>query len=128
MSNQLESNQTTKGTFRCNKSLLEEYDEQIGDKSRSEAIRQHMREVVGQPADGVQLPEESLLRDGFEAIRQSAGPDGTIPTSTAKSRVAESTRVKQSDALRTVIKPLSNRGYVSVGDWGVLRINVGRYD
>jgi hypothetical protein len=132
MSNQLQSNQTTKTTIRINKSLLEQYDEHLGEKSRSEDIRQHIREVVGEPADGVVLPSEPLLRDGFEAIRKAADAHGIIPCGVAKSRVSEATRVDSDHARRTVIEPLVDRGYLTTisdkTDWGKLRVNVGRYE
>lgn len=121
MSNRFDTPDQTKVTIRCSKDLVEAYDDTLDDKSRSEAIREHMRERVGTAEDDA-LPENQLLRDGLQAIRQAAGPDGDIPTSVAKSRVAEATRVSNSDAIRTVIRPLDERGYLSVRTYGTLRV------
>jgi len=119
MSNRFETPDQTKVTIRCSQELVDAYDDTLEDTSRSEAIRQHMRETAGK-ADDDDLPENQLLRDGLTAIRQATDPDGRIPTSVAKTRVAEATRVKTSDAVRTVIRPLDERGYLSVVTYGTL--------
>lgn len=121
MSNRFETPDQTKVTIRCSQELVDAYDDTLEDTSRSEAIREHMQETAGKTDDD-SLPENQLLRDGLTAIRQATDPDGRIPTSVAKSRVAEATRVKTSDAVRTVISPLDERGYLSVVTYGLLRL------
>lgn len=121
MANRFDNRDQTTVTVRCGEDLVEAYDDSLDDKSRSEAIREHMRERTGK-AEKDTLPENQLLRDGLQAIRQATGPDVTVPTSVAKSRVAEATRVKPTDAVRTVIKPLDGCGYVSVVTYGKLRV------
>lgn len=122
MSNRFDTPDQTKVTIRCSKDLVEAYDDTLDDESRSEAIREHMRERAGKTHDD-NLPENQLLRDGLQAIRQATGPDGRVPTSVAKSRVAETTRVKSTDAVRTVIEPLDERGYLSVVTYGTLQVD-----
>ena len=121
MSNRFETPDQTKVTVRCSQDLVDAYDDTLDDKSRSKAIRQHMRERAGKAEDD-HLPENQLLRDGLTAIRQATDLERRVPTSVAKSRVAESTRVKTSDAVRTVIRPLEERGYLSVVIYGKLRV------
>jgi Arc/MetJ-type ribon-helix-helix transcriptional regulator len=122
MSNRFETPDQTKVTIRCSQELVDAYDDTLEDTSRSEAIRQHMRETAGK-ADEDNLPENQLLRDGLTAIQRATDPDGRVPTSVAKSRVSEATRVKTSDAIRTVISPLDERGYLSVVTYGTLRVD-----
>lgn len=122
MSNRFDPDDQTKVTIRCSQDLVDAYDDSLDDKSRSQAIREHMREQAGK-ADDDHLPENELLRDGLTAIRQATDPDGRVPTSVAKSRVAEATRVKTSDAVRTVISPLEECGYLSVVTYGQLRVD-----
>jgi len=122
MSNRFDTDDQTKVTVRCDQDLVDAYDDTLDDKSRSKAIRQHMRERTGK-AENDHLPENQLLRDGLTAIRQATDPEGCVPTSVAKSRVAEATRVKASDAIRTVIEPLDERGYLSVVTYGKLRVD-----
>jgi len=122
MANRFETPDQTKVTIRCSQDLVDAYDDTLDDTSRSEAIREHMRARAGKTDDD-NLPENQLLRDGLKAIRQATDPQGRVPTSVAKSRVAEATRVKASDAIRTVIEPLDERGYLSVVTYGTLRVD-----
>lgn len=122
MSNRFETPDQTKVTVRCDQNLVDAYDDTLDNKSRSKAIREHMRERAGKAEDD-NLPENQLLRDGLTAIRQATDPEGRVPTSVAKSRVAEVTRVKASDTIRTVIRPLDEKGYLSVVTYGQLQVD-----
>lgn len=124
MSKQLESNQTTSATVRVNKDLLEAYDAAIESRgeNRSQAIRDHMKRVAGHSTNEIEPPDEPLLRDGWEAIKNAADADGFIPCSVAKSRVAQQTRLTKDDVKRCVFKPLDRRGYIIPTGHGQLEI------
>jgi len=124
MSNELPSEQTTTVTVRVNKDLSEAYAamcEQQG-TSKSEAIRNHMKRKTGNTTDAVEPPAEDMLREGYEAIKSATGANGMIPTDVAKARVAEATRVSKQDAVRCVIRPLDNRGYIIPTGYGTLEV------
>jgi hypothetical protein len=121
MANRFDPPDQTKVTIRCNEDLVDAYDETLGDQSRSAAIREHMRERAGKTTED-DLPDNDLLREGLQAIREAADPDGHVPTTVAKSRVAESTRVKTDDSIRTVIRPLRERGFIEIVTYGKLRV------
>jgi len=124
MSKQIhEESSTRKVTIRVSESLIEEYDSAIGDeRSRSGAIRHHMRRTVGDFPEEIEPPHEPLLRNGWEALKQAANPNGYVPTRVAKSRIAEATRVKQSYAIHTVIQPLDERGYIRRVNFGKIQV------
>ncbi|MCD2199097.1 ribbon-helix-helix domain-containing protein [Halobacterium sp. KA-4] len=110
-----ESN-TKRVTVRVPKQLVEEYDDALDEagKNRSQAIREHMRETVSQPAtDGGLVPpqDDETLADAYRALL-SLSDGSTIPLDEARSVLSSKLNVPKESISRRVLKPLDNRGYL----------------
>jgi len=109
-----ESN-TKRVTVRVPKDLVEDYDDALGDKSRSQAVREHMRETVSRPAtDGGLVPpqDDEKLADAYRALRELAENGGSIPLDEARSVLASKANVPKESVSRRILKPLGERGYI----------------
>jgi hypothetical protein len=107
-------------TVRVPQRLKEQYKDEVD--SMSGDLKEHIKRRVEEGDDWIEPPENDMLRKGWRAMRRAAGPDGTIPTSVAKSRISEAARVKPEDAIRCVIRPLDDLGYVRVRRMGELEV------
>ena len=122
---------TSRVTIRVPDELLEEYDEALDNREtdRSKDIRRYMRNVVNapDPDKGRQPPtDDETLAQGYQAIRKAAG-GRDIPLREAKSLIARETNIPAESVSRRILKPLQERGYLSLGGdpindpWVILR-------
>lgn len=110
-------------SVRVHADLLRRFDEwcERHDTNRSEAFRRFMAQCVSEEDGHVfSEPDNALMRDGFRALRQAVAPDGTVPGTVAKSRIAEQTRVDSGQVGRQVLDPLKQSGYIEVPSMGVI--------
>jgi len=112
-----ESN-TQRVTVRVPADLLEEYDGVLDDQdtNRSEAIRQHMRKTVSQPAtDGGLVPPEDddTLAAAYEELRRLTTDGRSLPLTEARSVLASKLNLPKESVPRRILKPLKERGYLT---------------
>ena len=112
-----ESN-TQRVTVRVPKELLEEYDDVLDDQdtNRSEAIRQHMRKTVSQPAtDGGLVPPEDddTLAAAYQELRRLTTDGRSLPLTEARSVLASKLNLPKESVPRRILKPLNERGYLT---------------
>ncbi len=112
-----ESN-TQRVTVRVPANLLEEYDDILDDQdtNRSEAIRQHMRKTVSQPAtDGGLVPPEDddTLAAAYQELRRLTTDGRSLPLAEARSVLASKLNLPKESVPRRILKPLNERGYLT---------------
>jgi len=112
-----ESN-TQRVTVRVPADLLEEYDDVLDDQdtNRSEAVRQHMRKTVAQPAtDGGLVPPEDddTLAAAYEELRRLTTDGRSLPLTEARSVLASKLNLPKESVPRRILKPLNERGYLT---------------
>lgn len=101
-------------SFRVPDDLLEEFDEAVEDQSRSEVLRQMMRNYVDAPGEDEGLippQDDDMLARAYKALARHSG-GAAMPPDEAKSIVARSVGVPKEAISRRVLTPLRDRGYV----------------
>ena len=105
--------------FRAPENLVEAYDDAVAG-ARSEALRQHMRQIVndfGAPASDVQpfeAPDDSDLEAAYHALVETRNIDAIVPGKKARRVIAvQVAHADQKDAY-AILKKLADRGYVSL--------------
>lgn len=120
------SDRMKRPSIRVEEDLLDRFDEwcERNDTNRSEAIRKYMARCVAELDDTTvaTTPEDPRLKRAYRAMKRASAPDGTIPTSGAKSRIAEETRLRHEDVKRVVLRPLDERGFLTAHRNGVLQL------
>jgi hypothetical protein len=106
----------TRCTVRVDQDLLDEYDEVAEDRgiSRSEAIRQHMRQVVDDSElTDRQMPVYDDLATAYRALLRLTRGGGWVERDRACSYLAQQVpNTDKKGAYGHLIKPLRKKGYL----------------
>lgn len=114
-----------KVTVRVDQQLAEQYDDRCDSLSvsRSESIRQHMREAVNAPdEDGGRVPpEDDDLARAYEALLRVTGPGGGhIRDERAKQAISQAIGIDKAAAWN-IVRRLRDRGYVGLSTDSTMR-------
>ena len=106
--------------FRAGESLVDEFDEAIGDKSRAEALRELMQEAVDAPEhDGcLDVPDDADLAEAYRWLVRHTARKGkpTVRLHTAKRELSQARSMSKSGVRAELLMPLERRGYIAIQD------------
>lgn len=114
------SGEATQVTIRVNEDLRDAYDEAI-DGNRSEAIREHMKEVADQDTDDHPLADEPKLRQAHDTLTDLVSESNRVRTEVAKSKVADQLNEPKESVRQSVFARLEQHGLIRP-EWGHIRV------
>jgi len=110
-----EGNRRKQVKFRVDEQLVEEFDDQIGDRNRSEVLRELLQDrVEGPESEDTPLvpPTDDRLREAYIALCEIANRDGVIRWATALSVLSSRLGLNKTEINAVVLKKLHKNGYI----------------
>lgn len=118
------SGKATQVTIRVNEKLRDAYDDAVGDGNRSEAIREHMKEVAGEDLDDDPHPlaGDPELRKAYETLTDLVSEQsGKVDTEVAMSKIADKLNVPKESVRQSIFARLEDKGLIRPA-WGQIRV------